>query len=864
MSDRRAIALRKDLRAAAELRRMSIARQFDDAYAEAGGTTVYAIDTAILNSMLSPGVPGDEPADAPEGQKGAKSHSVSVRAAARPVAGEYQIFYGPDGNARKAELRARQARLAPVLRWYLLDRHSRNGAPRPYLLLPGHDFEARGLFDRIVAAISRQDQKLASVNQCAEELKRIVKSAREQDCPAEEVSPDVTRLLYALLFDIHEPHEKFEKFNQLLQDRRLMRTGSAIVDPRFTVPELRRHGRHVFALADFRRGRGARPRGSPGSMSWWSNELHGQLPESYLERDRIALSVLDDMNRAIDPSRARIVLFTDNSKFMGPGGRYFPWAEDRSDFYAQMSFSDLYLRHVKSALLDPEFLRPTAPDAPLAEDWSHDDIDGWLETLLADVEEQEPARGAAGVEATLEALASRLREFAGAASNGIAPIDQIERLQQVLRRKPKLHKDLVARWTDYVEKLIEGHSTIGAPAAEVIRETFGSHELASETGIDAFLEKIREVVRNLSEQSWNTFFRTAADTGLELIEISTGAQQEIVWPVPSLYFQTTGHLQKIIKSLWSPEQLRDQPNALVSMTDALRDQLDPRSAYVHTLCYGLMFAFAGRWPLSRLLAQRAIQVSKTEGLSREGGGAPWSTGREAYYLLAVATRVLSHSEKDLDDARLALDLARNARADPAEGAERSGAPLTGVRFRAEAFAIDVARLSYLEQKKPAEALRERGRIRRGILEELSSSKKCEEPHIAVKTRVALRSEYFATFLPGRKETHDEPLLLTIAHSERPTLHRVVMDQIADIEALYEDKNYVPSRDRRLLQFIVLQLGRQARTPPWVAYRVEPGNDEGIIPAGTDYWSKQALAVVDGAIDKLMGALAPVPQPSIGR
>ncbi len=65
---------------------------------------------------------------------------------------------------------------------------------------------------------------------------------------------------------------------------------------------------------------------------------------------------------------------------------------------------------------------------------------------------------------------------------------------------------------------------------------------------------------------------------------------------------------------------------------------------MHALCYGLFFACAGRWPLTKLLAQRAVQIAR--GLEADGqdeGVDLNITGREAYYLLSVAHRVTART-----------------------------------------------------------------------------------------------------------------------------------------------------------------------------------------------------------------------------
>ncbi len=77
----------------------------------------------------------------------------------------------------------------------------------------------------------------------------------------------------------------------------------------------------------------------------------------------------------------RVVLFTDNDLLIEAGAGYFPFKDRRDDYYGQLTFSDLYLRHPRSLLVDPAFVRPhLGAGLPRA---VSSEVDGWIDALLA-------------------------------------------------------------------------------------------------------------------------------------------------------------------------------------------------------------------------------------------------------------------------------------------------------------------------------------------------------------------------------------------------------------------------------------------------------------------------------------------------
>lgn len=102
------------------------------------------------------------------------------------------------------------------------------------------------------------------------------------------------------------------------------------------------------------------------------------------------------------------------------------------------------------------------------------------------------------------------------------------------------------------------------------------------------------------------------------------------------------------------------------------------SRYTYYLTHALLFAAQGQWLVTRILAGRAIYIAKKK--------SPLDiSGREAYYLQAVATRTsarvvsdLGHVKKMIDDARACL---------ATESEKRPELSRLGIRFDAEELAL---------------------------------------------------------------------------------------------------------------------------------------------------------------------------------
>jgi hypothetical protein len=789
VSQQRAIisALRDDLRVAIDLRDRSFARRLDQDLVARGGRIIYAIDASIMNAHFAAhelAEPGD------------RGRSVEDRA------NEYQVFRGPVDGFVRPMLGKRQARLAQVMHSFLVEGRAGPGdLAQQLLLLPGHVAEARNLYDTIVEQFAKQPKRLADIAEVAKQLGDVIaagaKNAEGQS------AEDLAAALSRALFEIDAPHLKFHRFNELLRRRRILGLPAAASEEPFNDARLRDdNNKHLFLSRKLEPERPGFLDETDGSSSWWELALTGRLPSIYVDSDRAALSTLDKLNRSLDPDRVRVVLFTNNNLLIEAGAGYRPYKDSRSDFYGRLSFSDLYLRHPKALLVDGAFVRPHAEaDGPRV---ASSDVDGWIDALLAGSLDTpvQPGDRAYGEDIS---WGERWLQFRERARRMRRRLDDDTLFRRPLARNAALHTRFAYKWAMHLSRLTSDHVLNAAGAETALEQLVTKKTLNSAEQVEQVVAEAKARVRRLTEESWSDFFNTAADTGLELIGIPPIDSQTNVWPAPPLYARGNAAMSEPLHAFWWPIKVReDAPQILAQINGADREE-NLQLSYVHALCYALFFAFAGRWSLTKLLAQRAIQIAR--GLEvdgpKAGSDAIVVTGREAYYLLSVAHRVTARTREHYLEARAALQSAMDCPADPIDGEGPSQEPLSGLRFETEGIAIDVgaAIAAGGPEKAQSDDLRQR------IRSSLARAPVCGVAPVRKLCTIALRSEFFLTLsFPGPRKKGKikrDPAAQAELSEE---LRNLIRQQLADLAEIYGDHANMPLRDRALLRLAAVTVG----------------------------------------------------------
>ncbi|HVZ16077.1 MAG TPA: hypothetical protein VG897_03095, partial [Terriglobales bacterium] len=198
------------------------------------------------------------------------------------------------------------------------------------------------------------------------------------------------------------------------------------------------------------------------------------------------------------------------------------------------------------------------------------------------------------------------------------------------------------------------------------------------------LDDIRRQLAASALRSLETLYSSAAWLGLfgQLKVL-----RERVRGIPALRFDpdypaASAYCTRIINAMRASD---DSPRAIDTIVDlkAMDASLskEDNSNYHTLVIHGLAFATKGHWYAARTLCQVAIKVTDFMSEEQQQG----RKGREAAYLLAVATRRLAASRIDLDEAAAMLEDAYRR--------ETAGAS-EDCRFVSEDIAIRAARLNF--------------------------------------------------------------------------------------------------------------------------------------------------------------------------
>ena len=196
--------------------------------------------------------------------------------------------------------------------------------------------------------------------------------------------------------------------------------------------------------------------------------------------------------------------------------------------------------------------------------------------------------------------------------------------------------------------------------------------------LEAIIESLEEMIDVRINETWRKCFNTSTRIGFDLLHFGDESHRSRY--APPITFP--GY--PVVSQFFS-EMLRgatDLDRKLVG------DALDDVPEYVFYLVFGGLFGAEGRWPLARVLADRAIAAIPPPDEQSEEPGERIS-GREAHYLRAIAGRLTAPNMAAIDDAEASL-----ARAYEALAADRSDNPehtVTTLRFDAEMIAFRMSR-----------------------------------------------------------------------------------------------------------------------------------------------------------------------------
>lgn len=253
--------------------------------------------------------------------------------------------------------------------------------------------------------------------------------------------------------------------------------------------------------------------------------------------------------------------------------------------------------------------------------------------------------------------------------------------------------ELADRWRDYRDRVVL-NAAVGAEETESdLSELFRAARRAV-TDDQVPPQSVSETLGNLSSKLREDIARYR----IELAEEFAGTGVEFLLALgintarnpPDIRFDSYKNAAKVFRILLSADRLDGLQPPFRELLESIKNDCISKNTgandlgYLNFLVFAGVFASAGHWSVTAEISGYAVDISKLKPRTKSGSGI---TGREAYFLKAVATRISARGIADFDSSRKLLRKAISAlRKDKIE---RPDLQISDLRFRAEMLATDV-------------------------------------------------------------------------------------------------------------------------------------------------------------------------------
>ena len=607
-SDSNTEILLQYVRAAARVKLDSLPLVDDMETTGRGNTILYAIDTNILDLWVSPEKTGISK------QRGGNGYA--------------NVF--PDDKPSTSIALA--IAISNYIFWRL-------GAPRPLALLFGHDAEARSFYERCLRDVGDAQ------NAIKEEKKNIrgileklfsVKSLNERLSIFEESAPNIMHMLYLS----SSGGSEFYRLSRLLSQMRIVRVPSLLKVPGFIkgLSNIEARLQNAFkqpkTVSDMIVE-------SIYRIEWMKRLGSGQKTPNALRVDSAALAQLQLINRSLNEYGDKLVLITGDEEILNAASKIVSENDNTKSFRRE------YLRHPRSFISVSDVLTPKV-DSPSKND--NGLVLGWLETFLA--------RFAVDSEEEI------LMRIIDADDEDEITQSLVSKVKDVLHVDPDCVNQIRQDWENYTNALVEAHSATSSLARDQIKHLFSKSDGARFEdmlrGIDVHLESNRQ-------KEWNEFEQAMFKTGLELVAWDKSANKTRRRNLPLIHFDRFSQARNFVRWVNDGGGLSERtPGSIKEKIESI-DRDDDPTGYAKTLALALLYGYADRWRAVSVVAERATEIAEAirENVSRNGSQDKLErdkaiSGREAYFLRAVALRFQARSQAQLIEAKSLLDTAREA------------------------------------------------------------------------------------------------------------------------------------------------------------------------------------------------------------
>jgi hypothetical protein len=546
-------------RAAAEERRLLEPRRTDRKWITEGKTIIHAVDVDVVVLYTNP-------------------FEEAVRRSERRPFGYGEVFPGDEQSIAIG--------LGQILAHFIFFRLSENNS-LPLLLLPPIDQELREVFGSVMRKAMTEGVKareqVNEIQKLATKIKTI-SDENERFRQLVEAAPD----LFRFLAGARGPRAEFERFSRLLGKKRVTPLDQLLGQGLGTDENCRQAFLPPEKFAD-------RIRLISRSHDWFDRikgtGAHAKSA-ARIQDDAMMLARLEWINQRLGDD-ARLVLITGDRSIHTAARNYFP---DNGKY----CFTELWLRHPRSYLAEPEVLSPERGDE------ADSDFINWLDTFLGKLE-------LTGRDYMVE-LDKLLND---------STKRPVKMAAKVLESHPNILEDFKTRWTEYASRAILANESYVIPESADNDHIGGLVRTISDQ-----LQEVEEILHHKVSLAWDGIFDTAIEAGFLFARQKDSTLRSRNPPL--LSFETLNCARVFLESILAKN--KEQPiEDFEKRLEELREE--ELSVYTFPLIFGVLFAAQGAWAVTEILAKRALEIVQTN-----KGKRSYITGREAYYLQSVARR----------------------------------------------------------------------------------------------------------------------------------------------------------------------------------------------------------------------------------
>lgn len=333
-----------------------------------------------------------------------------------------------------------------------------------------------------------------------------------------------------------------------------------------------------------------------------------------IQDDAQALARLQWMNEKIDPKSFRIVFITGDEAISKAAAEMPGGTESEN-------FQDSYIRNPRAFMADNRALFPW-DDSKRRDHY----LTAFLTFFLADFPDRSPRDkrlGAAHHDGVLEKSEDRF-------------IDTWCRT--ALDRSPDMVTVFRKEWKDFTSDVL----------ARAIPRDLTARDLAIDDDVAGDIKKIinkaEHILKRRIDEAWSACFNAATESSFDILNPASkgnAKSEPQLRPrnAPPLYFDRFEETTKFVRALLSTTG-KENPQEYQKSLNMLKKE-DSGIGYLFNLAFAMLFASMGRWPLTAILTDRALQKAQESGDKR-------LSGREANYLKAITLRHTARNAASLD------------------------------------------------------------------------------------------------------------------------------------------------------------------------------------------------------------------------